>query len=380
MKRRLKIASTVLSLALATAITPICSVNAAETTTDKIILGDVNKDGVVNVLDTTEIQRYVACLNDFTDNQKFVADANADGRISILDATEVQRYVADCGNTNEDIGKTWHDAEYETIYHPAETTTEPRLRYDLICCNACNTCNAPLIHKETGEKFTEAEISTHVDTHTDSIYKSWRTENVWFYVDNNGIYHDLNDDWRVPNKNCSKPDSPFYETDWWDEGAVNVFDPDFNPYLGTLALDIYNEDHDTPLDYYWTTEIKTYCHHCNDDGSSIYTDLDGELCATNLHTDENGNPLFLALTDPVEVTFYPDAVADMNAYLKAYTAAEQAVANHKAWHKEQNNLPDYYHGKANAGINEHDRIYTTSETVIKDAWTEEVLVNPEGWY
>ncbi len=217
-----------------------------------------------------------------------------------------------------------------------------------------------------GTLFTEAQVATHVNSHTDSIYKSWRLEHNWFYVDNNGIYHDLNDDWRVPNKNCSKPGNPFYETDWWDEGAVNVFDPDFNPYLGALALDIYNEDHDTPLDYYWTTEIKSYCHDCNYDGTSIF--------------DENGNPLFLSLTDPVEVTIYPDAVADMNAYLKAYTAAEQAVANHKAWHKKQNNLPDYCNGKAETVINEHDRIYTANETVIKDAWTEKVLVKPEGWY
>lgn len=376
MKRRLKIASTVLSLALATAITPICSVNAAETTTDKIILGDVNKDGVVNVLDTTEIQRYVACLDDFTDNQKFVADANADGRISILDATEVQRYVADCGNTNEDIGKTWHDAEYETIYHPAETTTEPRLRYDYKTCNACNTCNAPLMHKD-GTLFTEAQVATHVNSHTDSIYKSWRLEHNWFYVDNNGTYHDLNDDWKVPNKNCSKPDSPFYETDWWDEGAVNVFDPDFNPYLGALALDIYNEAHDTPLDYYWTTEIKTYCNDCNYDGTSIYDEWGG--CG-NRKVDENGNPLFLALTKPVEIITYPDAVADMDAFTKAKNEAKQAVANHKAWHKKQNNLPDYCNGNAEAVVTTHKRIYTTSETVIKDAWTEEVLVNPEGWY
>lgn len=378
MKRRLKITSTVLFLALATAITPICSVNAAETTTDKIILGDVNKDGVVNVLDTTEIQRYVACLDDFTDDQKFVADINADGKISILDATEVQRYAAECDGTNEDIGKTWRDAEYKTIYHPAETTTEPRLRYDLIKCNACTQCNEPLVHKETGKKFTEDEITSHMmKKHGGG---SWRTENVWFYVDNNGTYHDLNDDWKVPNNNYSNPDSPWHDTDYWDEGAVNVFDPDFNPYLGTLALDIYNEDHDTPLDYYWTTEIKTYCHHCNDDGSSIYTDLDGELCATNLHTDENGNPLFLALTNPVEIITYPDAVADMNAFTKAKNEAKQIVAKHKAWHKEQNNIPDYYHGNADAGINTHKRIYTASETVIKDAWTEEVLVNPEGWY
>ncbi|MGN0501618.1 MAG: dockerin type I repeat-containing protein [Ruminococcus sp.] len=376
MKRRLKITSTVLSLALATAITPICSANAAETTTDKIILGDVNYDGKVSILDTTEIQRYIADKNDFTDNQKFVADANADGRISILDATEVQRYVAECEGTNKNIGKTWHDAEYKTIYHPAETTTEPRLRYDLVNCNACNTCNAPLIHKD-GTLFTEAEISTHVDTHTDSIYKSWRTEDVWFYVDNNGTYHDLNDDWKVPNGNCSNPNNPFYETDWWDEGAVNVFDPDFNPYLGTLALDIYNEDHDTPLDYYWTTEVSSYCHYCNYDGTSVFDEWGG--CG-NYKTDENGNFLRLILTEPVEIITYPDTVADMDAFTKAKNEAKQAVADHKAWHIEQNNLPDYLNGNVDAGINTHKRIYTASETVIKDAWTEKVLVNPEGWY
>lgn len=375
MKRRLKIASTVLSLALATAITPICSVNAAETTTDKIILGDVNKDGVVNVLDTTEIQRYIADKNDFTDNQKFVADANADGKISILDATELQKYVADYTTVNKNIGKTWRDAEYKTIYHPAETTTEPKLRYDLIKCNACTQCNEPLVHKETGKKFTEDEITIHMmKKHNGG---SWRTENVWFYVDNNGTYHDLNDDWKVPNNNYSNPDSPWHDTDYWDEGAVNVFDPDFNPYFGALALDIYNEDHNTPLDYYWTTEIKTYCHLCNYDGTSVFDEWGG--CG-NYKTDENGNILFLALTEPVEIITYPDTVADMNSYFKAYTAAEQAVANHEAWHQEQNNLPDYLHGEVDAGINEHDRIYTANETVIKDAWTEKVLVNPEGWY
>lgn len=375
MKRRLKITSTVLSLALTAAITPICSVNAAETTTDKIILGDVNKDGVVNVLDTTEIQRYVACLNDFTDNQKFVADANADGKISILDATEVQRYVAECGDTNKNIGKTWRDAEYKTIYHPAETTTEPRLRYDLIKCNACTQCNEPLVHKETGKRFTEDEITSHMmKKHNGG---SWRTENVWFYVDNNGTYHDLNDDWKVPNNNYSNPDSPWHDTDYWDEGAVNAFDPDFNPYLGTLALDIYNENHETPLDYYWTTEVSSYCHLCNYDGTSVFDEWGG--CG-NYKTDENGNILFLALTEPVEIITYPDTVANMDAFTKAKNEAKKAVADHKAWHIAQNNLPDYLNGNVDAGVNTHKRIYTASETVIKDAWTETVLVNPEGWY
>ena len=49
------------------------------------IMGDVDGDGVVTVVDATLIQKY--------------ADVNLDGFINIDDATKVQRYAADLSGT-----------------------------------------------------------------------------------------------------------------------------------------------------------------------------------------------------------------------------------------------------------------------------------------
>lgn len=57
------------------------------------LLGDVNSDGDVNILDATNVQMYVAKYT-VTDFNEAVADYNLDGDINILDATEIQMYVA----------------------------------------------------------------------------------------------------------------------------------------------------------------------------------------------------------------------------------------------------------------------------------------------
>lgn len=56
-------------------------------------LGDVNGDGVISILDATEIQKYLASLSNLSDNQIILADFNKDGIISIIDATEIQKYI-----------------------------------------------------------------------------------------------------------------------------------------------------------------------------------------------------------------------------------------------------------------------------------------------
>lgn len=55
--------------------------------------GDVNLDGVVNVTDATEIQKYCVDLISFNELQISLADFNRDGSVTITDATEIQRFV-----------------------------------------------------------------------------------------------------------------------------------------------------------------------------------------------------------------------------------------------------------------------------------------------
>ncbi len=58
-----------------------------------IVLGDVNGDGNVDVLDVTLVMRYVLVLVDFTEEQKIAADVGKDGNIDILDVTLIMQYV-----------------------------------------------------------------------------------------------------------------------------------------------------------------------------------------------------------------------------------------------------------------------------------------------
>ena len=55
--------------------------------------GDVNGDGVVDILDATEIQKYAAESTDFTPEQFELGDINKDGYCNVIDALLVQKSV-----------------------------------------------------------------------------------------------------------------------------------------------------------------------------------------------------------------------------------------------------------------------------------------------
>ncbi len=63
--------------------------------TADITKGDADGDGIVTVKDVTEIQRFIAELTDFTDDQKKAADVDGNGVVDISDATLLQRYLAE---------------------------------------------------------------------------------------------------------------------------------------------------------------------------------------------------------------------------------------------------------------------------------------------
>lgn len=58
------------------------------------VLGDVNGDGEIGVIDATLVQRAVAKLVTLDETETACADVNGDGEISVLDATTIQYYVA----------------------------------------------------------------------------------------------------------------------------------------------------------------------------------------------------------------------------------------------------------------------------------------------
>ncbi|MBQ8057451.1 MAG: dockerin type I repeat-containing protein [Ruminococcus sp.] len=63
-------------------------------TPDDVVLGDVDGDGEMSIMDATELQLLIAGIKEWTDAAKAVADVDGDGDISILDATEIQLLIA----------------------------------------------------------------------------------------------------------------------------------------------------------------------------------------------------------------------------------------------------------------------------------------------
>ena len=56
-------------------------------------IGDVNFDNVIDIRDSTMIQRYLAKLNEFDDTQITLSDTDNDGRLTVKDATLLQKYI-----------------------------------------------------------------------------------------------------------------------------------------------------------------------------------------------------------------------------------------------------------------------------------------------
>ena len=85
---------------------------------DKI--GDVNLDTIININDTTAIQKHIAYITRITnDLQLVLADTNKDGKITIKDATLIQKYAAGMdsyGSVGEVVNK-------EDVVVPTEPTT-----------------------------------------------------------------------------------------------------------------------------------------------------------------------------------------------------------------------------------------------------------------
>ena len=58
-------------------------------------IGDTNLDGIISIRDVTAIQRHIAELELFTDEQLALADTNGDRKVDISDATHLQKYLAE---------------------------------------------------------------------------------------------------------------------------------------------------------------------------------------------------------------------------------------------------------------------------------------------
>ncbi len=74
--------------------TTVPAETTVEPTTEPILIGDVNFDGTVDVMDAVMVQLYATDNASFDDTQKYAADVNDDGNIDVLDAMDIQKFVS----------------------------------------------------------------------------------------------------------------------------------------------------------------------------------------------------------------------------------------------------------------------------------------------
>lgn len=72
---------------------------------DYALVGDVDFDGDVTIIDATRIQRDQAHIEHLSDSARSVADYDGDGEITIFDATYIQRMIAHIGEGGDDDDK-----------------------------------------------------------------------------------------------------------------------------------------------------------------------------------------------------------------------------------------------------------------------------------
>lgn len=108
-----------------------------------VIFGDINLDNAVSIIDSTELQKYLAnmvSLEKLTEIDKNLLDINNDGAVNVEDATELQKHLADL-QADEKIDKVayiWH--EPEVVHHDAVTHEEPVYKNTIV--HVCNQCGA----------------------------------------------------------------------------------------------------------------------------------------------------------------------------------------------------------------------------------------------
>lgn len=239
---------------------------AAETPTEDeqpthspIYFGDITDDAVdkLTIGDVTLIQQYLVEVSlqqnirtyTFTKDGtlmtqeeliNYLCDVNKDGKADILDVTEIQKYIAECDTKNTNLGEIafeWQDAEYESVYPTKTITVTDKEAYDeqkLVIDKEtitikhpiyktgyecmCNDCDMAL-RWDDGTPYTMEEIRKHLSAHTNTNALPTLTPNLArYYVDAYGQQRPVSPGYKVgvtfrdENGNLYNKDMPYDES------------------------------------------------------------------------------------------------------------------------------------------------------------------------
>ena len=103
---------------------------ATETQTDvsvegRYILGDVNSDNSVNLLDAIAIQKFSLSMVDFTDIQKQCGDVDRNEAVNLLDSIMIQKFALGMLSEDSKIGKYFTPSTPTEPTQPTDPPTQP---------------------------------------------------------------------------------------------------------------------------------------------------------------------------------------------------------------------------------------------------------------
>ena len=149
-----KIIQTISILLIITLLSVICTIPYAAT-----IVNGGNYE--FSVIDATKVQKYVVCMIDLTDDEKFLYDTNGDNVLTVIDATNIQKIIVGSQfDTSEPSSLTETTSVYGT-----EASTETTIS------NFSSTCTEVTTEYSETTAYTEAttecvEETTIVDEPT----------------------------------------------------------------------------------------------------------------------------------------------------------------------------------------------------------------------
>jgi cell division protein FtsN len=125
--------SSLIAAVLAVLMLSACAVSAFTVfAADRVIPGDTNLDGKVNIKDATLIQKVSALLVSQPDHYMETSDVDLNGSVNVKDATVIQLFLADYYKSlpikeqpTETATETATETTTETVTEKTTETTEP---------------------------------------------------------------------------------------------------------------------------------------------------------------------------------------------------------------------------------------------------------------
>ena len=276
------------ALILALVLIAMCLPIGAGAAKPPVVFGDANRDYEVDILDATEIQRYLSGLSEisseFAYEYELRADFDRDGELTVLDVTFIQRKEAEipipdtCGGEGyADITVTSLIADYDSGKAVVNVPVTFTVRSD---CDNDGATYEFYIDDVLMQERSEKNKYTHTFTYSGDYDVTVRAYNKYGFRTTSKIWQFYSE---YPSETCYRV-ADGYPSDELTLSGVSWID---YMYSDTPAVELHATGGTAPYTYSYTiTDIDS--QYVQDaDGWTVITDEKERTCLYHDFTEEN---------------------------------------------------------------------------------------------